>query len=452
MSTIYQHFSTRFKQATKSVSQAKRRIGSELKFPLVNPDGSAAPFKKVEALWQYLADEGWQPVSDPLTGKVVGAKTPGQYNDTVASCETGYCKTEFSLAHVGDLIELEKGIDTLKKLLRPFCEKENVFFLGYGIQPMTPPGKSLLMKKGRSSVWDKIFPANRHIPPEHGDDVHLFTVNAASHVHVSVTPDEAVTAVNVLNGFSGAQIALTANSNIWKGAIDPDYKCVSEKLWDWWMADKSRIGVPQKPFKNLEDYIETVSSFKPVFVTREGKPLLLNQYRSFAEYYHDEQAIGFDLEGKKIPLTPVSEDFDLHCTCYWYNARISHYFTVENRVNDQQPPDDLMTVPALTLGLTSLMGECLEEISANDWRMLRLAREAACRNGISGIAGNIGLREQASKMLDLAREGLIKRGRGEERYLEPLDRRIRQKFCPADRAARLFNDGGIEKLVQNTML
>ena len=452
MSAIYNYFSNSFKAASNAQRFSERRIGTELKFPLVNADGSAASLQKVHALWDYLMGCGWKPVVDKMTGNVVGANYPGTYNDSVASCETGFCKTEFSLAHVGDLLELEKDILKLRELLRGFSEKEDAFFLGYGIQPLSPPSKDLLMKKGRSSVWDKVFPSNRHIAPEHGDDVHLFTVNAASHVHVSVNPDEAVQAVNVLNGFAGAQIALTANSNIWKGVPDSRYKCVSEKLWDWWMEDSDRVGVPGRAFENLRDYIDTVANFKPVFVMRDEKPVVLKRYNSFNEYYNDKNATGIDMHGQEVSLRPENTDFDLHCTNYWYNARISRYFTVENRVNDQQPPEELITIPALTLGLISALNESWEEIASCEWEMLRLTRDVACRKGLDGVAGTIELRQHANKMLDLARMGLMRRGLGEEKYLDPLYGRLKNNTCPADEAAKLFESGGIAKLVNSRKL
>ncbi len=448
MTAIHTYFENRFKNAAAPAG-SQRRIGSELKFPLVETDGSAAAFEKTTALWKFLEECGWQPVVDAMTGRVTGASRPGPRNDTIASCETGYCKTEFSLAHVGDLFELSDEIEKLVCLLRRFSEQENVCFLGYGMQPLTPPGKNLLMKKGRAGVWDKVFSSNNHIRPEDGDDVHLFTVNAASHVHISVGPDEAVRAVNVLNGFSGAQIALTAHSSIWRGGHDTRYKCVAEKLWDWWMdGDRDRIGVPSRPFENLYEYIDTVAGFRPVFVTRDGMPIVLTGHRTFKDYFFDGSATGFDSNGCEVPLVPENEDFDLHCTCYWYNARISRYFTVENRVNDQQPPDDLITVPALTLGLVSAGQAAWEELSSHDWETLRQCRSEACCRGLAGSAGGVSIADLAARMLDLASIGLKQRGLGEERFLEPLHARLRSGTSPADEAERLYRDGGIALLVK----
>ena len=447
MDPIYEHFMGGFERAAEQ-NGPERRIGAELKFPLVNEDGTAANLGAVRALWQYLVERGWRPVRDRMSGEVVGAAKPGKKNDSVASCETGYCKTEFSLAHVANLHDLAREVDALKAELQPFAQLHRVHFLAYGIQPVTPPSGRLMMKKTRTCVWDKVFGANRCIPPEDGDDVCLFTVNAATHVHVSTSREDAIAAVNVLNGFSPAQIALTAHSSVWKNSVDPQHKCVAETLWDMWMPESDRIGVPEKPFRDLRDYVETVARFSPVYVKRNGIPLVLKDYKTFAEYYAQPEAVAYDPDGNQLSVVPESADIDLHSTCYWFNARLSRYYTVENRTNDQQPPDDLLCASALTLGLVSALDECREALSAYNWEDLRAARISACRSGLLSTVGRRPLVNLAAKMLALARLGLIRRGIGEEQYLGPLDRRLREKTCPADAVAWLFQRGGISSLIE----
>lgn len=448
MSPLYDYFSNSFQNAVAAMPAGQRRIGAELKFPLVSADGDAVSRDTVDALWGYLESRGWTPVIDSVSRRVVGARTPGERNDTVASCETGYCKTEFSLAHVADLHTLDQAITDLRALLQPFSAIHTVRFLGYGIHPVARPGHDLVMKKSRSSVWDRVFGSNRCLTPEEGDDVHLFTVNAASHVHISVRPEEAVRAVNVLNAFAGAQIALNAHSGIWKGAPDPQYKCVAEKFWDWWMPDSDRVGVPHAPFTDLRHYIDAVARFRPVFIMRDGAPLLLERHATFHDYYSDTSPVCLTLHGEEVTVTPEPADFDLHCTCYWHNARISRYHTVENRVNDQQPPDDLITVSALTLGLVSAAGEAWEEAGHCGWNRLRSAREVACCQGLSGSIDGLTLTELAEKMLAIADFGLRRRNRGEQQYLEPLFERVKAMRCPADEAALLFRQGGMAALLE----
>jgi len=445
---LYRHFLDSFEQSLANRVTDGRRIGAELKFPLVKRSGEAADYATIHALWRYLISRGWRAVEDSLSGKIVGASKPGEQNETVASCETGYCKTEFSLAHVGNLFELERAISELREELKPFADRNDVRFLAYGIQPVTPPSKRLLMKKSRTSVWDKVFASNRHIPPEDGDDMHLFTINAASHVHVSVSPEEAVPAVNVLNGFTGAQIALTAHSNVWRGRLDPQFKCVAEKFWDWWMPQSERVGVPARPFKDLEDYVRAVSDFSPVYVKREGVPIVPKGYDSFSEYCVCERARGEDPNGREVFFEPEHEDFDLHCTCYWFNARLSRYYTVENRVNDEQPPHALPCIAALTLGLMEALPEAQEALSAHDWNHLRQSREAACRDALLGKVNGRTLADLARELLDLAELGLRRRGKGEEKFLDRLEARLREKRSPADETEAMFRDGGVAALVE----
>lgn len=449
MDSVRKHFMKGFQDNSEiKNTNLQRRVGSELKFPLVNPDGSAVDYQVIQKLWQYLDSKGWSPVKDKMSGKVIGAKRPGEQNDTLAGVETGYCKVEFSLAHVANLFDLQKDISDLRKLLAPFCDKHNVRFIGFGIHPLTPPSKDLLMKKGRTSVWHKIFGSNRHIPEEDGYDFHLFTVNSASHVHVSVNKDESVDAVNALNGFTGAQIALTANSNIWKGEIDPNYKCVAEKFWDWWIPEGERIGIPDEPFDDLHDYYDSVCDLRPVFVKRKGKPIVLEDYESFAEYISDDQATGNDHKGNEITVEPKKEDFDVHSTCYWYNARLSRYYTVENRANDQQPPDEMLNIAAMTLGLVCAGGEANEQLGGYDWDALCEARTEACKNAADGSVNGYELANMSKQMLDIAEQGLKSRGKGEECFLDKLKERADKKVCPADEAEKLFKKGGIENLVE----
>ncbi len=449
LQSILTHFSDGFKTSSARNAGLGRRVGAELKFPFVAADGQAVARETVDALWAYLAENGWTPDHDKTTDRVIGARTAGPHNDSVASCETGYCKVEFSLAHVGDLFELQDSVQRLRELVRPFLERERAHLLCYGMQPLTPPSSRLLMKKARAGFWDRVFPSNEVISPADGDDVHMFTVNATSHVHVSVSADEAVQAVNVLNGFAGPQIALTANSPVWRGAIEPGYCCVNEHLWDRWRPTAGRVGVPSRSYADLQDYVGSVAGLKPVFVKRDGAPLLLGErYASFAEYFGTEKATVRTVDGEERTVTPERGDIDVHNSCYWYSARISRYYTVENRVCDQQPADTLMAPAALTLGLVTASDSAWHTLESTDWQTLRRLREAACRDGVKAHADGVAVTELCAAMLDAAESGLRQRGKGEESFLQPLRDRLHHKTNPADAIVRSVEKGGIESIIE----
>jgi len=449
MNRIADHFIEGFREARTERKGRPRRIGAELKFPLVLPDGSAVPRDTVDRLWDYLCDRGWSPRKDALAGKVVGATEPGEQNDTLAGCETGFAKIEFSLAHVADLHALQAQIERLRALLRDFSEEEKVYFLAHGIHPMTQPGNHLLIQQGRTAFWEKAFRSNEILSPEEGDDVHLFTINTANQVHVDVDEEEAVDAVNALNGFAGAQIALTAHSQVWKGEADPKYRCVAEMFWDWWKPAQGRTGVPVRPFRDLADYADTIASFSPVYVKREGSPLGIMGYESFKEFYAPDQSReAVTVLGERVPVSPRPEDIDQHLTFQWFSARISRYFTVENRMNDQQPPEEMATIAALTLGLVSDLEDVSRAVERHDWDELRLFRTQACQIGLSGKEDGAQLAALAEEMLCLAEQGLLKRGRKEEKYLRPLFQRLREKHCPAEKTVQCLETGGMEGLVR----
>ncbi len=446
---ILAHVLRGFEAANAGTRGLGRRIGAELKFPFVAADSQAVAREMVDALWRYLVQKGWEPVHDSVSGNVVGARTMGVHNHTVASCETGYCKAEFSLAHVANLFELRDSTERLRELLHPFLERHAAHLLCYGMQPVTPPSVRLLMKKARSGFWDRVFASNEVIPPEDGDDVHMFTVNATSHVHVSVAREEAVAAVNVLNGFAGAQIALTAHSPVWRGAIDPGFRCVNEDLWDRWRPAAGRVGVPARPYADLEDYVRSIAGLRPVFVKRDGIPLLLgNRYETFEAYYRCDEAIAETVEGEPRRVHPEPADIDVHNSCYWYSTRISRYHTVENRLCDQQPPDTLTVPAALTLGLVSAAASAWRKLSQADWTILRRMRSVACRDGIRARVDGFDVLELCDVMLDAAEEGLRGRGLGEEVFIEPLRERLSQRTNPADRVVELVNNHGIGSIVE----
>jgi glutamate--cysteine ligase len=421
-----------------------RRVGLELKFPLVGDDGKAPGRETVDRLWAHLVWHGWRPVRENPSGRTIGVKLKGERNDTRGGVETGYCKLEFALAHTADLAAAETAFNRLIEVVRPFLDRNGLHLLGYGIHPVELPSERLLARQSRAQVWDAVCRSNREVPPDEGHDLHLFTLNAGSHVHVAVDRREALEALNVLNGFSAALIALTANSPVWRGRLDAR-RSVAGSFWDSWTVEPGRSGMPERPFRDLADYCRTVCRFRPVFVRRQGVPVLVEEPATFSEFLLSG-GTGRTLEGKTLRLRPELSDMGTHSTCYWFDARISRHHTVESRIADQQPPGEQISVGAVVLGLVESAGEAGEEISSQDWSNLRTLRREALGPGLGGCRGEQ-LATLAARMLDLAGRGLARRDKGEERFLEPLRRRLSRRRPPAVGAIELYERSGIESLV-----
>ncbi len=433
----------RFEEATARREGMPRRVAVELKFPVViRTTGGAAPSKGVQALWQHLAEQGWQAIRDAHTEKTVGARRDSGDGTDVLSSATGYCVIELSVAPEASLDRLRRRVrDNLEPVLS-FCREQGLALLGHGIHPVTAPDPDLLTGKARNAFWDDVFERR-----DQSAGVHMFTTTAANQAHVDISTEEATDAIIVFNGLAPAQIALNANSAVWGNEVDAHYKCVHEWFWDRWLPDEDRVGMPAEKPTSLEDYLQHLMSLQPVYVDRDGEPVMLPSCKTFAEFSKSDRAAGRKADGASVEVEPREKDLELHLTFCWHNARLSRYWTLENRVNCQQPPNALLVVGALTLGLAERLPEARKLVDGYDWEDLRAARVDAMRRGLCAQVEEQPITSLCGAMLEIASDGLRARGEKEQAYLSPLWRRLARAECPADSAARRFRRHGMEGLL-----
>jgi gamma-glutamylcysteine synthetase len=434
----------RFEEADAEREGRLRRVALELKFPVVmRATAEAAPREIVQALWRHLEEHGWQPMVDPYSEQIIGAKRGGAGGIDVLSSATGYCVIELSIAPEASLDGVRRRVGECLEPVLAFCREHELVLLGHGIHPVTAPAPELLTAKARNAFWDDVF-------EERGQSarVHLFTTTAASQAHVDIRSDEAADALVVFNGLAPAQIALNANSGVWNGDVDGDYKCVHESFWDRWLPGKDRVGMPTEKPSSLTEYVEHLMALRPVYVEREGEPVRLPSCESFAEFCESERSPGRKADGELVEVAPTQEDLELHLTFCWHNARLSRYWTLENRVNCQQPPDSLLAVGALSLGLAEHLPQARELVDGYDWDDLRAARVDAMRRGLYAKVGEEPMSALCEAMLEVASDGLRTRGEREQSYLAPLWRRLTRGQCPADAAARRLQRDGMGGLVE----
>ncbi len=443
MEEVLEHWEESFEEKEKERQGKNRNIGVELKFPVVDREGQAVSPGVMTALWEFLGEEGWDVITDPHYKHPIGATFPGDPADDLAGTETGYCKMEFSLGYKGNLWQLETRIGELAALLEKFRDKQenNVYFLCFGIHPVTPPSDQLMTKKQRNLFWNKAFGNQR---------VNLLSITCSNQVHADVGVEETAAALNVFNGLSPVEIALNANSNIWNGKVDPEYKALSVNFWNRWLPNSPRVGMTPRRFGNLTDYTVFISGFKPVYVRRKGRYYGIGHYASFAEYWTaGKKATGEDEYGERVQLIPQEEDFDLHYTFCWNDARLSGYYTLENRVNCQQPPHRLMVPAAFTLGVMEKLLPVQSLVDSFDWEDLEDARSDAVNNGMQANIAGEEMKEFCREVLQLAQKGLEGRKLGEEKLLIPLWESLDTATCPADHAREIFSKQGLKAFLES---
>jgi len=397
-----------------------RRIGREAEFPLVRPDGRAGD---VALLWEpLLAEPGARPsFDDPQRTMIVRVDFP----DAAYEVEMGRATAEVVLPPAEDLFALEAASRKALARLNRAARARGMLLLGYGIQPRTPAGPWLMTPKRRYFALSSAV----------GWPWMHFTSTAADQVQVDITRGELVETVNVMNLLSGPIIALTANSPVYAGRAG---RFLSGREGLLAELGEERHGMSPRRFTSVEEYLTFTCA--QTFYVRPDPPRFPRYGRPFTAY--------LTAHSERDPEV-LWQDYLWHEHYIWNSARPRvHYGTIEVRPACQQPPDEPMAAVALCLGLVEALPHSMalleDSLGRGLWPEMRMYRRAVVRRGPRAEEPVRGL---LARLVTLAEEGLAARGRGEERYLEPIYRRLESQSVPADRALRLFYQGRTPALV-----
>ena len=449
------------KQEQRMLDGNPRRVGIEAEYALVSSRdsdfGHAIKFPQLELFFESLMEKhpDLKPTHDPVTKKIL--ELNGNVNDVNFGLgpEFGACTLEVRMEPNGDLKSAGEEVDTVLSEIVPVAEENDFYILGYGIQPITPPHIDLVPPKGRQKALNKRFWTTEKLTAPN-TDVQFHTINAAAQVHVDIGTGEEMKAVNVFNTYAPAMAALFANSQVWKGRVDLDYIEPREKFWDWVVnvpQDMHRKGIAPR-FKDLEQYVHTSTSFQPIMTMRDGEFLEFYGTTSYREYLHKGRAqviVPGTSSDPQIPkkgswITP--EDIDIHISDSfdWWEARVRcGQGTLEVRPCSQQPKEDGLALPALSLGLVNNIDEALPVLNEYTIEEVIQGRESAIKHGLNGQMGRKHMYVVAKEMLDLACRGLEPT---DAKLLRPLYDRVESKKTLSEEASELFRTGGVDKLVE----
>ncbi|MFK7947236.1 MAG: glutamate-cysteine ligase family protein [Saprospiraceae bacterium] len=451
---IFNEFIKKFSKNDKHCTQ--RGIGIELEIPIVSMKGEVVDLSIIQEMFSFFESEGFELKRDSFSNHIISASRVNVQSaanfdyvmDTVMT-DAGSSIIEVVFAPQDNLHTIQQSLSEIIDLLTTYLDTQNCKMLGYGIQPVTPPSRKLLMPKERYFFYEKFSP-NHIIPKSEGADAHLLTISASNQCHISISQKDTITAVNVLNALSGLQIIFNANSPIWKGEIDRTYKANREAFWEHCYPDRlNQMGIPPK-FDTLDDYLLYLLDFKPMLVKREKLLQVLNK-TTFKDFMLDQTpTIGQTLEGEKCSIQPKVEDIHYLNTFCYFNARLAPQFgTIESRMCCQQPPDAAIAPTALTLGLLSNLEEAnrLTEIYPREtWKKIR---EMGLQHTFSTTINGKKIIPLLTQFLEVAKQGLEKRDLGEEVFLNPYYRRLNLKQSPADKAIEIFEEQGISGLLKH---
>ena len=410
---------------------ALRTVGREAEFPLVNPDGSAAD---VLTLWPALLERAdCRPIYDRA---VDGSEFLVGVEADSWSCvtEVGKGTLEISVGPRATLHELARDMEDGLARLKEVVRTSGVRLLGFGIQPKTPASVGLLTPKRRYHALLETI----------GAGWLKFCVTAADQVQIDMGKDEIVRLANLINAASGVIIAVTANSSVYGGRAGR-FASGREGLTANMVGEPDRHGSSPRPFADLEEYLQFLAGLKCLCLP-DGN----GEYRvvglPFTEYLR-QRPLDKDIQ-------ETYEEFLFHEHYIWPSARPrSRIGTLEVRPSCQQPAGSGWVPSALALGLVESAAEAqsfLEDaLGTNYWSGLRWYRKEAVEQGLGASEP---IPDFLETVLDIARQGLQRRGRDEELFLAPAFEMLERRVGHSARARKSVEEGGINALVEELSL
>ena len=261
------------------------------------------------------------------------------------------------------------------------------------------------------------------------------TFTSASQVQLDVRYDELIDTVNVFGLLEPYKALLFANSYL---PDYPDFLCVRNMLWEHSMQgyNPHNIGMFAKPLADTDELIDYIGTQSIYCTMRDGKyvdftPVTVNEYfsrDSITGEFYDGSAY------QKITFAPEDSDLD-HLRTFKFED-LTFRGTIEYRSSCCQPFSEALTVAAFHTGLKEKLPE-LKELLEHDTVIYTHGFSAAelqkllSKRNLPAFLDEKAIETQLIRILDLAADGLRKRGHGEESLLAPLYRRAEQHTNPA---------------------
>lgn len=467
-----------------------RLLSVETELPAINIDDSDPVLPKVfQAFWDGLESDGWNHdgfgVSRVLEGNSDCIKA-GQMMTT----DTGPT-LELSPSPSPAVQQVESELKSIRSLaVKRLADNHGVALLGSGVHPtLGVSNKEYLRYRTPRKPYDYAI-------EERGWE-HRSVLNiAATQEIVDLHFDETIRVFRVMQRLSGPIMFLCRN--------DPDYHAtaghrlsIRPDAWKWhvpnvgrFASDRHMVWLPSTEVTNWHQYLKLLWDMNPMFMlgTKSDGLVYIPEHPTFLEFIsHPHQPKdGWRArkiaDGETCSIKPSMEHVSQTDWTYMGLARLRWKWTdesasklselismyngsseealedflrdnlakvvIENRSVATPVPGQEMASLALVLGLITNLDAFENRVFERPYAFwLAMAHAAEYQPLDSKVAG-VKVLGVVKDLLDLANEGLKSRGFGEEKYLEPLYERVDNKLSLSERMLQLFNQRGIDGIIE----
>lgn len=447
-----------YKEFIEPTKQRKNFIGIEIEVPIINLNKKPVDFDIVHKITDNFKKEfsDFSPNGIDYDGNTFSLKNPN--NSDIVCYDCSYNNIEFAMGREKNLFTINNRFIEYYNYVKEEFEKYNYTLTGMGINPyrrynkeIPIPSERYLMLYHHLKSFNKYndIPMHFHNYPGYG----MFS--SASQVQLDVHYNDLIKTINTFTKIEPIKALLFSNSVLMDE--NKHLTCFRDALWEYSThgINPHNIGMYDVDFEDIDDILNYLETLNIYCVMRDGAYINFETI-NLLEYFNKDSIKGdiYDKKGyRQIEIKPNINDIDYLRAFKFIN--LTFRGTVEFRSVCTQPISDTMSVAAFHLGLKEKIDELHEFISKDrvifhkGYTASEL-RKLLIRDEIPSFINKKKLCELTNNILNIAKDGLNKRGLGEEIFLKPLYNRVKYHTNPGKEMIKSLHDGiKIEKIIKD---
>lgn len=417
-----------------------KNVGLEFeKIPVRKDTYKAASYQDIARFLSEYKNGKWQGIYE--NNALIGLDG----TDGTITLEPG-SQTELSLNPKSNIKDIKQYVENYNRTTSISAEKYGIYWLGYGIQPVSTYRNINIIPKKRYEYMTKYLPTIAKKP--------LVMMRETAGIQVSLdysSESDAMKKFSTALKLSPIISAVFSNSPIRNGRLT---KLKSNRAAAWLETDNSRCGlVSAKAFQkndfSFNNYAQILLDVPMIFIERSQngqKKAIKVENTTFRQFlkngYEDYHA--------------TIKDWHLHLSLYFPDVRFKNYIEIRN--HDNQCSDLISSIPTFWKGIiynNSAMDEVdcvLKDFSFFDFAYLR---SQTPQKGLDIKIKSHKLKDIAKEIINISYESLKQNQNNEEKFLNPIIELVEKGKTPADVIIHKWQNewnSDVSKLVSYTRL
>lgn len=447
-----------YEKFIEPTKERKNFIGIEIEVPIINLNKEPVDFDIVHRItdnFQKVFND-FSPNGIDYEGNTFSLKNPN--NSDIVCYDCSYNNIEFAMGREKDLFTINDRFITYYAHVKEEFEKYNYTLTGMGINPYRRYNKEIPIPSERYLMLYhhlKSFNKYNDIPMHFHDYPGYGMFSSASQVQLDVHHDDLVKTINTFTKLEPMKALLFSNSVLMDE--NKHVTCYRDALWEYSThgINPHNIGMYDVDFESIDDILNYLETLNIYCVMRNGAYINF-ETMNVIDYFKKDHIIGEIFKNgryENITIKPEIDDIDYLRAFKFIN--LTFRGTLEFRSVCTQPISDTMSVAAFHLGLKDKIDE-LDELISSDKVIYHKGytaselRKLLIQDEIPSFINKKELCSLTNNIIDIAKEGLVERDFGEEIFLKPLYRRVKNHSNPGKDVIKLLNNGtDIEKVIKD---